>query len=350
MDKRIVIMAGGTGGHIFPALAVAHYLQKQNWKVSWVGTQKGMESQIIPENKIEMDFLSVNGLRGKGFLSSLKMPIMLIKTCLEAKKILNKRQPDVVLGMGGFVAGPGGLVAKLLGIPLVIHEQNRVPGTTNKLLAKVATKVLQAFPDSFKENKKAICTGNPLRATFLQKEKAEVRKDSDVLRLLVIGGSLGAQRLNQVMPETAKLLKNVAIRHQTGSKMQAEVEQNYADKKIPATVTAFIDDVAEAYRWADLVICRAGAMTISEVAAMGVPSILVPYPYAIDDHQTANAQYLAEAGAGFIIQQDKLEIGYLAETIKELIQNKNAMAIAAKQSAKLDATQQVANYCMEVAK
>jgi UDP-N-acetylglucosamine--N-acetylmuramyl-(pentapeptide) pyrophosphoryl-undecaprenol N-acetylglucosamine transferase len=350
MGKRIVIMAGGTGGHIFPALAVAQYLKKQNWQVSWVGTHKGMESRIIPENNIEIDWLTVNGLRGKGTLSLLKMPIMLIKACLEARAILKKRKPDIVLGMGGFVAGPGGLVAKSLGIPLVIHEQNRVPGTTNKLLAKIATKVLQAFPDSFSSNKKAIFTGNPLRAEFLQKTKASVKESSASLHLLVIGGSLGAQGLNQLMPETAKLLGDVEIRHQTGSKMQAEVEQNYEDRKIKATVTVFIDDVAAAYRWADLVICRAGAMTISELAAMGVPSILVPYPYAIDDHQTANAQYLVDAGAGFIIQQDKLEIGYLAEKIKELLKNKETMARAAKQSAKLDATQQVANYCMEVAK
>ncbi|MDC9728642.1 MAG: undecaprenyldiphospho-muramoylpentapeptide beta-N-acetylglucosaminyltransferase [Methyloprofundus sp.] len=351
MDKRIVIMAGGTGGHIFPALAVAQYLQKQNWQVTWVGTHKGMESRIVPENNIEIDYLSVNGLRGKGKLAKIKMPIMLIKSCLEARAVLKKRQPDVVLGMGGFVAGPGGLVAKLLGIPLVIHEQNRVPGTTNRLLAKVATKVLQAFPDSFSGDKQAIFTGNPLREAFLQEAKEVVEKTSHApLHLLVIGGSLGAQQLNQVMPETAKLLAAVEVRHQTGSKMQSEVEKNYQEKQVQATVTAFIDDVAEAYRWADVVICRAGAMTVSEVAAMGVPSVLVPYPYAIDDHQTANAQYLSDAGAAIIIQQNKLEIGFLAETIKEVIKNKAVMANAAKQSAKLDATQQVANYCIEVAK
>ena len=350
MGKRIVIMAGGTGGHIFPALAVARYLQTQNWQVSWMGTNKGMESRIIPENNIDIDYLSVHGLRGKGALSLVKMPIMLIKSCLEARKILKARKPDVVLGMGGFVAGPGGLVAKLLAIPLVIHEQNRIPGTTNRLLAKVATKVLQAFPDSFSHHKKAIFTGNPLRESFLQKVKKEPREDNESLRLLVIGGSLGAQRLNQVMPGMAKLLGKVEIRHQTGSKMQTEVEQHYKERKIKATVSAFIDDVAEAYRWADLVICRAGAMTISEVAAVGVPAILVPYPHAIDDHQTANAQYLVDAGAAFMIQQDKLDISVLAETVKELIKNKAEMAVAAKQSAKLNATQEVANYCIEVAK
>jgi len=350
MDKRIVIMAGGTGGHIFPALAVAQELQKQHWQVSWVGTEHGMENQIVPQNNLEIDFLSVNGLRGKGRLALIKMPFMLVKACLEARKILQARKPNVVLGMGGFVAGPGGLMAKLMGIPLVIHEQNRIPGTTNRLLAKVAKKVLQAFPGSFPVKAQAICTGNPLRADFLKQYKCEQRATDSSLRLLVVGGSLGAQRLNQVMPEAAKLLDNVIIRHQTGAKMQAEVEQSYQAKNVQATVTAFIDDMSEAYQWADVVVCRAGAMTISEVAAMGVPAVLVPYPYAIDDHQTANAEFLVEAGAAVIIQQDKLKIGYLAETIKDLMKNKETMALAAKQSAKLDATQQVASYCIEVAK
>jgi len=350
MDKRIVIMAGGTGGHIFPALAVAQELQKQQWQVSWIGTERGMESQIVPQNNLEIDFLSVNGLRGKGRLALIKMPFMLIKACLEARKILQARKPNVVLGMGGFVAGPGGLMARLMGIPLVIHEQNRIPGTTNRLLAKVAKKILQAFPDSFPVKAQAICTGNPLRANFLKQYKREQRATDSLLRLLVVGGSLGAQRLNQVMPETAKLLENIAVRHQAGTKMQAEVDQSYRAKNVQATVTAFIDDMSEAYHWADVVVCRAGAMTISEVAAMGVPAVLVPYPYAIDDHQTANAEYLVEAGAAVIIQQDKLEIGYLAETIKDLMKNKETMTLAAKQSAKLDATQQVASYCIEVAK
>jgi len=350
MDKRIVIMAGGTGGHIFPALAVAQELKQQHWQVSWIGTEQGMESQVVSQDKIEIDFLSVNGLRGKGRLALIKMPLMLIKACLEARKILQLRKPNVVLGMGGFVAGPGGLMAKLMGIPLVIHEQNRVPGTTNRLLAKVAKKILQAFPNSFPEKAQAICTGNPLRANFLKQYKIEQRATESPLRILVVGGSLGAQRLNQVLPETAKLLENVTIRHQTGIKMQAEVEQSYQSKNVQANVTAFIDDMSEAYHWADVVVCRAGAMTISEIAAMGIPAVLVPYPYAIDDHQTANAEYLVEAGAAVIIQQDKLEIGYLAETIKDLMKNKETMAIAARHSAKLDATGQVASYCVEVAK
>ena len=346
MSKRIVIMAGGTGGHVFPALAVAHYLIEQNWQVSWIGTRKGMESRVIPENKIAMDYLSVNGLRGKGTLALFKMPWMLLKSCLEAGKILQQRRPDVVLGMGGFVAGPGGLMAKIIGIPLVIHEQNRIPGTTNRLLASIANKVLQAFPDSFTNSKKAIFTGNPLRKEFTEAVNKQESKASESIHILVMGGSLGAQRLNEAVPEALALLDKVLVRHQTGAAMLQQVTGAYADKAIPATVTAFINDVVAAYAWADLVICRAGAMTVSEVAAMGLPSILIPYPYAIDDHQTANAQYLVSAGAGIMIAQQQLTVEFLAQQIKQLIMQLDVTAIAARQSAKLDATEKVAEQCM----
>ena len=348
MSKRIVIMAGGTGGHVFPALAVAHYLIDQQWNVSWIGTHKGMESRVIPENNIEIDWLSVNGLRGKGFLALFKMPWMLLKACWEARNILHQRKPDVVLGMGGFVAGPGGLMAKLMGIPLVIHEQNRIPGTTNRLLSAIANKVLQAFPDSFSVSKKAVFTGNPLRKSFALQERAK-RSNSDVLHILVMGGSLGAQRLNEIVPEALVLLGKVEVRHQTGTVMQQQVEQVYKEKSINAKVTAFIDDVVEAYAWADLVICRAGAMTISEVAAMGAPSILIPYPYAIDDHQTANARYLVDVGAGVLIAQQQLTVSFLVEQIKHCATNSETMATAARQSAKLNATHNVAEQCRLVA-
>ncbi len=346
MNKRIVIMAGGTGGHVYPALAVAQYLIEQNWQVSWVGTRKGMESRVIPENNIAIDWLSVNGLRGKGLLALFKMPWMLLTACLEARKILKQRNPDVVLGMGGFVAGPAGLMAKLMGIPLVIHEQNRVPGTTNRLLARIANKVLQAFPDSFPANKQAIFTGNPLRKEFMQAVNKAQHGPANSLHILVMGGSLGAQRLNEVVPDALGLLDNIQVRHQTGNAMMQQVTQAYMDKAITATVTPFIDDVVEAYVWADLVICRAGAMTVSEVSAMGVPSILVPYPYAIDDHQTANAQYLVTAGAGIMIDQQQLTAAFLATQIKQHMQQLDSMAKAAKNSAKLDATDRVAQQCM----
>ena len=344
MSRRIVIMAGGTGGHVFPALAVAHYLIEQNWQLSWIGTQKGMESCVIPENNIEIDWLSVNGLRGKGLLALLKMPWMLLKACLEARKILQTRNPDVVLGMGGFVAGPGGLMAKIMGIPLVIHEQNRIPGTTNRLLSSVANKVLQAFPESFAVSKKAIFTGNPLRKSFVQQDFIK-NTEMDVLHVLVMGGSLGAQRLNEVVPEALALLDNVEVQHQTGTAMQQQVELVYKEKAINARVIAFIDDVVAAYSWADVVICRAGAMTVSEVAAMGLPSILVPYPYAIDDHQTANARYLVDAGASLMIAQDQLTVDFLAEQIKHCVTHREVMAKAARQSASLNATHNVAEQC-----
>ncbi|NOR81850.1 MAG: undecaprenyldiphospho-muramoylpentapeptide beta-N-acetylglucosaminyltransferase [Methyloprofundus sp.] len=344
MGKRIVIMAGGTGGHVFPALAVAHYLIEQNWQLSWIGTQKGMESRVIPENNIEIDWLSVNGLRGKGLLALFKMPWMLLKACLEARKILQARNPDVVLGMGGFVAGPGGLMAKIMGIPLVIHEQNRIPGTTNRLLSSVANKVLQAFPESFAVSKKAIFTGNPLRKAIVQQDFIK-NTETGVLHILVMGGSLGAQRLNEVVPEALALLDSIEVQHQTGAVMQQQVELMYKEKDINARVIAFIDDVVAAYNWADLVICRAGAMTVSEVAAMGLPSILVPYPYAIDDHQTANARYLVDAGAGVMIAQEQLTAGLLAEQIKHCAAHREIMGKAAKQSASLNATHNVAEQC-----
>lgn len=345
MNKRIAIMAGGTGGHVFPALAVAQYLIEQNWQVSWIGTRKGMESRVIPENNIDIDWLSVNGLRGKGKLALLKMPWMLIKACLEAGTILRQRKPDVVLGMGGFVAGPGGLMAKLMDIPLVIHEQNRVPGTTNRLLANIANKVLQAFPDSFPASKKAIFTGNPLRKPFVQAVAKQDKHNQDSLHVLVMGGSLGAQRLNEVVPEALVFQNNVEVWHQTGTAMLDQVIDAYAVHALTAKVQPFIEDVVQAYAWADIVICRAGAMTVSEVAAMGLPSILVPYPHAIDDHQTANAQYLVAAGAGIMIAQTQLTSDTLAEQIKQLTPHLDAMAIAAKQSAKLDATETVAKQC-----
>lgn len=347
MSKHLIIMAGGTGGHVFPALAVAQSLRDQGWQISWIGTRKGMESRVIPANHIEIDYLSVSGLRGKGFGALLKMPFMLIRACLEARRILGSRKPDVVLGMGGFVAGPGGVMAKWLGIPLLIHEQNRIPGTTNRLLAHVANKVLQAFPDSFLATKQAIFTGNPLRADFIQQAEEQASKKPETLRILVMGGSLGAQRLNEVVPEAIALLDYQAeVRHQTGTAMQQQVALTYEQYALSAQVTAFIDDVVDAYRWADLVICRAGAMTVSEVAAMGLPAILVPYPYAIDDHQTANAQYLVTAGAGIMVSQQQLTAVFLAEQIKQVATQLDSMAKAAKRSAKLDATQQVAEQCI----
>lgn len=351
MAKRLVIMAGGTGGHVFPALAVAQSLLEKGWQVSWLGTEKGLESRVIPENGIAIDIISVAGIRGKGVLSKVTAAFGLFKACVQAAKVLRQRKPDVVLGMGGFVAGPGGLMARLLGIPLVIHEQNRVVGTTNRLLARFANRVLEAFPDSFKKSVGAICTGNPLRKQFL----AQLHDREPVghcIKILIIGGSQGAQILNEVVPEAIAHLCNqtnaptVRIKHQTGAAMQVQVASRYQALGIDGEATAFINDMVTAYQWANILICRAGAMTISEVAAVGIPAIFVPLPSAIDDHQTANANYLTDANAGILLMQKDLNARTLAEQISLMLNQLDNISCAAKQCARLNATEEVANYCI----
>ena len=346
MRRRIVIMAGGTGGHVFPALAVADSLLEKGWQVSWLGTQKGLESRVIPENGIEIDWLSVAGVRGKGLTSKITAVIMLFKACIQALTILRRRKPDVVLGMGGFVAGPGGLMAKLLGIPLIIHEQNRVPGTTNRLLARMANQVLEAFPGSFNKKYKAKCTGNPLRKQFLTALEGKSRQSGQSARILVFGGSQGARILNEVVPEAIAELNDVQIKHQTGVAMCEQVNSRYKTLGVDAEVHAFIDDMVSAYQWADMVICRSGAMTVTEIAAMAVPAIFIPLPGAIDDHQTANARYLTDAGAGQILMQKNLNAKSLAEHITQVLGQLDIMGKAAKQCARLDATEVVAGCCI----
>jgi len=353
MGKRIVIMAGGTGGHVFPALAVAEFLMAQGWEVSWLGTQKGLENRVVPAQGIMIDYLTVAGFRGKGVGSKITAVVMLFKAFFQALRILRTRKPDVVIGMGGFVAGPGGLMAKVLGIPLIIHEQNRVPGTTNRLLARMASQVLEAFPGSFKKALNAKCTGNPLRKDFLVKLNSEKATSTHDIRILIVGGSQGAQILNEIVPEAIieyqqanKAMNLVQIKHQTGEAMLSKVKNRYKELAIEADVSAFIGDMVAAYQWADLVICRAGAMTISEVAAMGVPAIFIPLPNAIDDHQTANAHYLTDAGAGMILKQSELTPVSLAAYIQESRHKLTGMKVAALTCARLDATEIVAAYCM----
>ena len=348
MGRRIVIMAGGTGGHVFPALAVAEELRRQGWSVSWLGTKKGLEASVVPAHKIEIDWLSVSGLRGKGIVSKFKSLFLLVKSCWQAFIILRVRKPDVVLGMGGFVAAPGGLMAKLLGIPLVIHEQNRVVGTTNRLLSKITKHILEAFPHSFSLKNKALCTGNPLRKDFINLMPKMQREVTDPLKLLIVGGSQGAQILNEKVPEALALLDNIEVKHQTGLVMQQKVESNYKALSIKANVIAFIDDMPQVYQWADLVICRAGAMTVSEVAACGLPAIFIPLPHAIDDHQSANARYLADDKAALILVQKELTPTSLADAIKHISNNLETMSTMSKNKARLDATEKVAKICIEV--
>ena len=351
MGRHIIIMAGGTGGHVFPALAVAQYLATKNWDVSWIGTKRGMESRVVPANGIEIDWLSVEGIRGKGLAKKISSLTQLLKSFWQVFRIFRKRKPDVVLGMGGYVAGPGGLVASFLRIPLVIHEQNRVPGTTNRLLVKKATRVLEAFPGSFLAATGATFTGNPLRTDFLNfpEKKYWTETSGRDFRILVVGGSQGAKILNDVIPEVAVNLENVEIKHQTGTAALEMVAKKYSEMTIKAQAQEFIEDIASAYQWADMVICRAGAMTVSEVAAAGLPAIFIPLPHAIDDHQTANARYLVDAGAGLLIVQNELSVVSLLKAIEEIKNSIEKMSKAVLSKAKLDATEVVANVCIEVA-
>lgn len=353
MATRVMILAGGTGGHVFPALAVANELRRQGCEVLWMGTRAGLEAKVVPAESIPMDWVSAAGLRGKRGGARLQAPFRLAWACVEAFAILWRRKPDVVLGMGGFVAAPGGLMAWLLRCPLVIHEQNRVPGTTNRWLARLAKRVLEAFPGSFPAGAGAECTGNPLRAAIAAIPQKSIAGGGPV-RLLVLGGSLGAQVLNETVPDAvAQAGLPLEVRHQTGSALLETTRQRYAELGLPAQVEPFIEDMAAAYAWADLVVCRAGAMTVSELSAAGLPAVLVPYPHAIDDHQTANARYLAEAGAAYLLPQPQLTAAGLATLLRNLASNPEKLAVMgakAKTLARPAAARAVADICLQEAK
>jgi UDP-N-acetylglucosamine--N-acetylmuramyl-(pentapeptide) pyrophosphoryl-undecaprenol N-acetylglucosamine transferase len=350
-----MILAGGTGGHVFPALAVAQALRRLGAEVFWMGTRSGIESRIVPAAGIPIDWIGVEGMRGKGWGAIWRSPIMLALAFHRALRILRVRKPDVILGMGGFVAGPGGVMGRVLGIPLVIHEQNRIPGTTNRLLAQVAKKVLEAFPGSFPQATQAICTGNPVRQAIASLSSHPPERNDGSMRILVLGGSQGAQALNQIMPPTLARLgpRDIEVWHQTGRVLEEETRASYRRLAIPARVDAFIEDMEAAYRWADLAICRSGAMTVSELAAAGLPAILVPYPYAIDDHQTANARFLVDAGAARMILQSELTADSLAVEIEHFFAERHVlqeMGRRAESLARRDAADRVAAICLNEAK
>ncbi len=350
---RVMVMAGGTGGHVFPALAVADELRRRHWEIDWLGTDRGIEARVVPAANIRLHLLPISGVRGKGVAALLRAPWKIASAVLAARKLFKSLRPDLVLGMGGYVAGPGGIAARLMGIPLVIHEQNARPGTTNKWLAKFATRVMTAFPGVLPG---AICTGNPVRAdiTALPSPSERHIGQRSPLRLLVLGGSLGAQALNELMPEAvADVLQQsqIQVRHQTGEKHLAATEALYRARHANADVTAFIDDMAEALAWADLVVCRAGALTIAELSAVGVASILVPFPFAIDDHQTANAQWLVSQGAAELYPQKILTAEMLQKRLMDFIAHPELltkMAEAARSAAKPHAAEQCADICQEV--
>ncbi|MDH5301921.1 MAG: undecaprenyldiphospho-muramoylpentapeptide beta-N-acetylglucosaminyltransferase [Gammaproteobacteria bacterium] len=356
MSVHVVIAAGGTGGHVFPALAVARELQARGATVSWLGTQRGLEADVVPAAGIEIDWVSVFGLRGNGIVGWLKAPWRLFKSVQQAKQALRKRHASVVLGMGGFVAGPAGIAAKLAGVPLVIHEQNSVPGMTNRYLAKVANRVLVAFPSVFANMPKRQYVGNPIRREIVDVLSPQQRRRPDeVKRLLVVGGSLGAAALNEIVPLALARIdahERPEVWHQTGKKNLDEAKRAYASARVEANVVPFIDSMADAYAWADLVICRAGALTVAELAAVGSASILVPYPSAVDDHQTSNGRFLVDAGAAIMVQQKVLTPEILSEYLQDLFaqpEKLQNMAIKARELALPRASEVVANICLEQA-
>ena len=352
MSKTIMIMAGGTGGHVYPAMAVADYLKAQGWNIVWLCTEGGMENRLIEGKNYSNAMMTMRGVRGKGLLDWLLLPIKLTIAFKQSFAAIRLHRPAVVLGMGGFAAFPGGLMAKLLGKPLVIHEQNSIAGLTNKVLAIFATRVLAAFPAAFGD--KATLVGNPVRQDITQLPTPEHRykQRTGKLNLLVVGGSLGAAALNDVLPKAlANLPKDTFnVVHQAGEKHIDALQANYQAAGVKAETKAFINNMSEMYAWADVVICRAGALTIAELACVGVASVLVPFPHAVDDHQTSNAKYLSDAGAAKLIQQTEFNVQKATEILRNLTRESCLdMALKAKQLAKPEATKTVAHICMEVA-
>ena len=352
-EAPVLIMAGGTGGHVFPALAVARALRGRNESVVWLGTRQGLESRIVPQEGIALETIRVSGLRRKGALAWLSAPWRLAVALLDALRVVRQRRPKVVLGMGGFASGPGGLAAWLLGRPLVIHEQNAVAGLTNRLLAALAREVLEAFPGSFPGGRKARLVGNPIRAdiTALPHPSQRLAARTGPLRVLILGGSQGARVLNECVPRAVALLPAAArpeIWHQTGEATLEVARIGYRDAGVGARVEPFINDMATAYSWADLVVCRAGALTLSELAAAGLPAVLVPFPGAVDDHQTRNAAYFVDAGAAVLVPQSQLTPERLAMEIGAVQADRSLVvqrAARARSLARPEATAEIASLC-----
>ncbi|NOH96813.1 undecaprenyldiphospho-muramoylpentapeptide beta-N-acetylglucosaminyltransferase [Vibrio sp. 99-70-13A1] len=350
-NKKLLVMAGGTGGHVFPGLAVAKKLQAQGWEIRWLGTADRMEADLVPKHGIEIDFIKVKGLRGQGVSKLIKAPFQIINAIIQAKKHIQAWQPDVVLGMGGYVSGPGGIAAWLSGIPVVLHEQNAVAGLTNQWLSKIAKKVFQAFPGAFPNTE---VVGNPVREDVVALEDPSERmndREGDV-RILVMGGSQGAKILNDTLPKVmSQLGSGFTVMHQAGKNNQENVLDAYRSHSVNAVqVTEFIDDVAQAYAWADLLVCRSGALTVSEVSAAGVGAIFIPFMHK-DRQQALNADHLVECGAALMIEQPDLTVDNLTNAIATLDRNElKMMATKARSAAKLDADVTVAEAIKALAK
>jgi UDP-N-acetylglucosamine--N-acetylmuramyl-(pentapeptide) pyrophosphoryl-undecaprenol N-acetylglucosamine transferase len=354
--KRILILAGGTGGHVYPALAIATTMRDKNIDVHWLGIEKGLEAKVVPSAGIPLHLITISGLRGKGLKSLLLAPFRLFVAIKQSLAIIKQLQPDVVLGFGGFVSGPGGIACFLLRKNLVIHEQNARAGFTNRCLAFFAKKILEGFPNTFSANNKVITTGNPVRkeiaAILPPIERLRHRHGS--LRLLVLGGSLGAQAINQLMPQVLAHIpesERPLVMHQTGEKNYTATLQNYVNAKVNAEIFPYIADMANAYAWADIVLCRAGASTVAELCVAGVGALLVPFPYAAGDHQTDNANYLVKNGAALLIQQSELTKEKLLDWIKQSAlspEKRLSMAQSAFNLRTIDASEKVLKVCEEI--
>ena len=350
----VLIMAGGTGGHVFPALAVAHVLRERGVEVVWLGVPGSMESRLVPANGFHIEWVRVGGIRGKGLKTWLLAPLRILKAVAQSVGVLRRVRPRSVLGLGGYVSGPGGIAARLLRIPLLIHEQNAIAGLTNRWLARLATQALEAFPGSFRPGVRALAIGNPVRADIAAVPDPATRfaGRSGRSRLLVFGGSQGAQRLNAVVPQALALVAEdirPEIRHQTGERGLEAARAAYAEARVQAEVLPFIDDMAAAYAWADLAVCRAGAMTVAELQAAGLGAIFVPLPAATDDHQTKNAGMMVKSGAARLIQERDLTPVRLGGQVSELVGDRAqllTMAQAARGSRITDAAARLADLCM----
>ena len=352
-QKTALVMAGGTGGHIFPGLAVAQALREQGWKVHWLGAPGSMEERLVPPQGFPLETIDFSGVRGKGLLTLALLPLRLLKAFAQAWAVVRRVRPDVVIGLGGYISFPGGMMATLAGKPLILHEQNSVAGMANKVLANVASRVFCAFPNALPG---AQWVGNPLRQAFLQHPPPAERfaGRSGPLRILVVGGSLGAKALNDTVPQALALIppeQRPQVRHQSGAKQMQALQASYAAAGVQAELTPFIDDTASAYAQADLVICRAGASTVTELAAVGAAAIYVPFPHAVDDHQTTNARFVVDAGGGWVVQQTALSPEKLAHMIQNM-QRSTLLETAqkAKMMQKTEATAAVVAACQELAR
>lgn len=354
MTKKILIMAGGTGGHVFPGLAVAQNLLEKGWQIRWLGTKERMESKLVPQHGFDISYINISGVRRNGLLRMLIAPFKIIKAIFEANKVINEFKPDVVLGLGGYASGPGGIAAWLKGIPLVLHEQNAVPGMTNKILSNFAKTICTGFPGAFKSQKSTVI-GNPVRTEILALSDLPIESIRNRnLRILVVGGSLGAKVFNEELPKLFSLYSNLDVRHQTGRGNYESTCKIYDDLKIQdrVQVLEFINDMADAYIWADVVICRAGALTVAEIAAAHKAAIFIPLPSAVDDHQTKNALSLVNANAAKIVPQSQISSGKLKNVLDEMVQTPEIveeMSRCAHNVAILDATENLSKICEQLA-